>query len=499
MKLNRDISIILSEEDGPAIRLAELIQGLGGSCRIAATFDEGIGLLREYTRGFLLFEAGREKSKIDSSLEKLLNNPHFFAVPTIFIAPDANQYLSTLRERLYSCITLSTPYDANSLAGAFRHLETNLRPVPICAPPPESPPPVTQESQDEDLPWPHELYEQHTSVLDLFFSMGKKFELHKRDLGGRHYAKAVRERLITYHEYLPKDGEVLSFTTDFMEQLGQSSRIYVHRLAMANHLILSSVDTLSPGIREIAKEAGLAYSIGVRQERQKLFQSDYSTDRDLRRYVSLGLKQSAEILGEKLKAEEASIIVATAARLLNFEEAVTDQEHSLAASSLLASDLIERYCWRMGMWSATGCRRLLSKCRSGQFKEIHPLILCCMMKLVMEAGVAHVKGKQTAKEDKGDNQLHERQVHISCLTPGMRLSRPLYAVDGRSILSDDLVLDQDSIWRLWRLSSVRALGSPHVFTWSEEEQDEQQLSEEELAMAQFQENESISSISSRDE
>lgn len=469
MKLNRDISIILSEEDGPAIRLAELIRELGGSSRIATNLDEGMALLRDYPRAFLLLEAGRERNRVESSLERLLSDPNFFAVPTIFIAPDAPHYIASLKERLHSFVTLSSPYDAHTLAAAFRHLESNLRPPPIWAPPPEEPS-APEPQSDEELPWPHELYEQFSSVLDLFFSMGRKLELHRKDIGGRTYAKAVRERLITDHEYLPDEGEVLSYAREFLSSLSHAQRVHAHRLAIGNHLILGSL-SLSPNIRASAKIAGIALTLGVRKERQSIFQADYSNDRDLRRHISLGLKESAELLSDKLQAEDASIMVATAARLLNFEEAVTDQEHSLVASSLLATDLIERYCWRSGMWSAIGCRRLLNKCRSGQIKEIHPIVLCCLMKLVMEAGVAHARGKKGSPAEEGDHQLHERQVHISRLTPGMRLSRPLYTVDGRSILSNDLVLDPDAIWRLWRLSSVRALSSPHVFTWSEEDGD----------------------------
>ena len=56
----------------------------------------------------------------------------------------------------------------------------------------------------------------------------------------------------------------------------------------------------------------------------------------------------------------------------------------------------------------------------------------------------------------------ELRVALSSLRPGMRLSQPVLAFDGRMILDSDLKLDPDLIWRLWELAAKRPLNSPVI-------------------------------------
>ena len=56
----------------------------------------------------------------------------------------------------------------------------------------------------------------------------------------------------------------------------------------------------------------------------------------------------------------------------------------------------------------------------------------------------------------------EQRVQLASLTPGMRLSQPLRSLDGKEILSPDLTLDEDLIWRLWQLAAIRPLYHPVV-------------------------------------
>ena len=59
-------------------------------------------------------------------------------------------------------------------------------------------------------------------------------------------------------------------------------------------------------------------------------------------------------------------------------------------------------------------------------------------------------------------ESNETKVAIESLQPGMKLTRPIFSFDGRKVLSGNLVLDHDLIWRIWQLSALRPLNGPLV-------------------------------------
>jgi hypothetical protein len=69
---------------------------------------------------------------------------------------------------------------------------------------------------------------------------------------------------------------------------------------------------------------------------------------------------------------------------------------------------------------------------------------------------------EAARQLRNPVDENERRISMSELTPGMQLSRPIVAMDGKEILSSDIKLDEDLIWRLWQLSAIRPLNAPVI-------------------------------------
>ena len=57
-------------------------------------------------------------------------------------------------------------------------------------------------------------------------------------------------------------------------------------------------------------------------------------------------------------------------------------------------------------------------------------------------------------------QAGESKVTLSALQPGMRLMRPVVSTDGTLLLPENVVLDDDIIWKLWRLAAIKPLYTP---------------------------------------
>lgn len=178
----------------------------------------------------------------------------------------------------------------------------------------------------------------------------------------------------------------------------------------------------------------------------------------------------------ELKAPEIGNLMATFGRLVGREEAVNDSPISLVASAMMAADIADRVCFQSGHWNPRRTYSFMKRVKSGQLIDLHPAVLCCTVKFLNEAIEANPHTMILTKHLRNDPRLQkaaqawkeqtvaqdEKKVALVNLMPGMRLSRPVVTYDGREILSSDVKLDQDLIWRLWQLSTVRPLNGPVV-------------------------------------
>jgi hypothetical protein len=113
---------------------------------------------------------------------------------------------------------------------------------------------------------------------------------------------------------------------------------------------------------------------------------------------------------------------------------------------------------------------------SGKLRDLHPAVTCCLAKFLSEAlaksNPAHLIRKDIREnvdliEKARTNReqpvaANETKITLDQLLPGMKLSQPLFAFDGKQLLEEDLTLDQDLIWRIWQLSALRPINAPVI-------------------------------------
>ena len=114
--------------------------------------------------------------------------------------------------------------------------------------------------------------------------------------------------------------------------------------------------------------------------------------------------------------------------------------------------------------------------KSGSLSDLHPLVSACAFKFLSETISTNPASFIVPKHLRDDPMLleaarrtreqqiesNETKVAIESLQPGMKLTRPIFSFDGRKVLSGNLVLDHDLIWRIWQLSALRPLNGPLV-------------------------------------
>jgi len=197
----------------------------------------------------------------------------------------------------------------------------------------------------------------------------------------------------------------------------------------------------------------------------------------LRAELSSKIKDSALAVMQDLSLDKESRIISVMARLVAREIKPADDNLSIFASALMAADASDRIFYSSGSWNPRRAYALLNRLKNGESADIHPTVVCCLVKIVAEAIAARTPVYLLPKELRRNKILrdelmsqarqpvskNEKRVPLASLSPGMTLARALIGLDGKEILAPDILLDQDLIWRIWQLSAVKPLRSAIVF------------------------------------
>jgi hypothetical protein len=231
-------------------------------------------------------------------------------------------------------------------------------------------------------------------------------------------------------------------------------------------------------VKENVKLCGFLYAWSFAASNPLLLQRPYYDEESdsFRIELCSRIKDSAMSILSELRLEDSSKIVATMARIIGKEQNPTEDDMSVIASALMAADLCSRVCYFGGPWNPRKAHALLTTLKKAPPSEIHPTVLSCMVKIIAEALASRTPIVSLRKDLRFNKEFREhirselrkpvakgeRRVPLASLTPGMRLSQPLRSLDGQEILSPDLTLDEDLIWRLWQLAAIRPLYHPIV-------------------------------------
>jgi hypothetical protein len=311
----------------------------------------------------------------------------------------------------------------------------------------------------------------------LIFSQSALLKLGNRSFRANEYVQALRSQNFKLKDYLPQEEKVSIAITDFTSSVDKWSCSHIHRTAFMSYKIIEALN-LGAEITNAAKTSAFLYSWNFAGESPSLLKRDYNmtSGEEMRAQLCGRIKDSADRIFKELTMSTASEIAGLVGCQIGYEQTVNDTPISIAASAIVASDMVDRLCWSMDYWNPRAVNRILRQIKNGELKEIHPSVVSCLVAFLTQSRSSreifllvpkHIRNNkelqefaQSIKNQKIDRD--ERKVPISALAPGMRLSRPVFAFDGEQVLCEDLILDEDLIWRLWQLSTVRPLNTPLV-------------------------------------
>lgn len=487
--------VIIESQRGFSEKIRDYLQTKGVSSHALGNMNEVSKSLLSLVMPIILVELPENSDAMARLLEDYTKIHNVKNYPLIVIGRNACSFEDQLNSDFELALCFNKPTNNADILEALNYIADNFSfptqenmPSPSKAmdssgaahqpivPPPPSAKKTQVEELDETLP-ASELYASFSSIPNLFFDELNKYNLLTKDFNGKKYVTFNNENSAENKDYWTTDDVSSKAFQEIADKLPKFLLTRIHRVAYLSNQIIGQI-TQDPALIEEAKQAAALFNWSLMNEQKVFFKKDYMTlkSKAFRKDLCSKVKDSAMKCAIDLSKAKVADIIAKIGKYIGREEQVTEDPTSIVASTIAAVDMVDRAVWQNNHFNPRAAYKIMVMAKSGQLSEFHPVVLCCIIKLLSEALASNIKMFLIPRKQKLDPVLveaakqtreqtlnaGERKVEINELTPGMRLSRPLIAFDGREILDKDMVLDQDLIWRIWQLSMVRALNAPLV-------------------------------------
>lgn len=416
--------------------------------------------------------------------KELISHADLHRYPLILGGTEVDSYENILNQHFVLATSLNAPLSNNDILEAIGYVVRSYHKLAAKK--------QTSEGKEPELPSAlsipveeapevpvieHPAYKRGADIPEVFFEALENLRIPVGALGGALYPHGIQEEMARQQNLLPQDRQLQDAARSICTDVGKWGRLHLYRTSFICRNILTALK-VSDEYQEQAKAALFLFAQSFAGEKPDLLRREYFDARHttLRRELCSRIKDSAMTVALELKSPEVGNLIAVLGRLVGREEGVTDTAPSVMASAIMAADITDRICFQSGFWNPRRTYSFMKKIKNGQMADFHPEVLCCVVKFLNEAMNGHPQAFVLAKHIRNNPGLkraaeawkeqkltaEEKKVALINLMPGMRLSRPVMSYDGREILSSDVKLDQDLIWRLWQLSTVRPLNGPLV-------------------------------------
>jgi hypothetical protein len=487
MNITHDIQILqLAPELPPQLREFLIQKGL--PTYISQDLGAVTASLSAFPNPILLVCCGDNIDFAFECTKRLIGQKDIHRFPLALVGKDVDSYENILNKHFVLATTISTPCANSDILEAIQYIVRTYpkqkgsiegTAIEEIAPLPPIKPTLSEALKISEAPpiLAHSGYKEYEGIPELFFAEIEKLKIGKDGIGGLLYPRGLSELFLKSGDFLPTEPKFDEAVRTVTMDAGKWGRLHLYRVSYICSKLATAIN-LPTEILSQLKTSIFLFPYSFIGENSDLLKREYHEAKysAFRRELCSRVKDSAMHAALTLQAPEVGNLLATLGRLIGREEAANDSNLSIAASLLMAGDLADRVCFQSGHWNPRRAYMLLKKIRSEQLTDVHPRVLCALVKFLSEAVTSHPfafvvprhlrndpKLQRAAKEWSDQKvQPFEKKVPLVSLMPGMRLSRPVITYDGREILSGDLTLDQDLIWRLWQLSSVRPVNGPLV-------------------------------------
>jgi len=296
----------------------------------------------------------------------------------------------------------------------------------------------------------------------------------KKHFNGDIYVQVRDPSSFLEKDYLPERAAYRKAIEKLEEECSQWERSHFHRTAYATYNILQSVN-IEHSFVDTARAASILYFFPTGISTEKITRTPYirGTQSTIKKTILKSFRANAASFNEQGDLRDLAPIIEKIATIFDTERSIPNPSSSneknlnKIASTIILTDLVDRECWHDHYWDSTPTYAIVRWIESSEGKNLDSDVVWAFMRFLVETLEAtppqYVITKEKRKEllkstpAKQNNAHGENRLKISQLTPGMRLAKPLLTYDGKQVLDNDIHLDHNLIWRIWRLASLYPL------------------------------------------
>ncbi len=467
-KKNTVAEIVVVKVTDPPLRLYDLLTRSGHELKEVRDFGHAKSILSECRNPALLIWGSNKDEESTELAQRLITSKEFINHTLILVGSNAARHHieltkvypvvaaldnTTALQEIVSVVNQAIEFAATHDAGP-RTPSGRIEKV------------VKDKIFKSNAPLAQPILEQALA----FSSGGKR-------LRGEDFVLSFHPDFFSRGELVPKNPRAKDYLDRLLLELPRPAREYVQRVAFVTDQFMQALE-ISEALNESARTAASLFADALK-DRGELLRNDYldSSETDLRSELVARYKRSARKIADETGDTEAAEILLSMSECIAGNE-LFDNQRALVASSIIASDIIARACWKSGKWNQTGIYSTLSKLRRPASVTLHPKVLSCVILFLAEASNSEasillypklppqIRERLKAFRTTCPVQVEagEKVVPITGLAPGMCTSRPVYDCEGTTIVEANMALDFDLILRLWQLSAIKPLLMPVVVT-----------------------------------
>ncbi len=460
--------VLLQESEALPSKLRAAMKSRGHTTQVPHSRRDVPELLPISSNPLLMVYTGEQHERTDETVDWLLGQHALMRFPLVLIGDRATAFERKLGQAFQISVTLDLPCERSEILSALTFVQRAVRDrTESAVGPAQQQPPLTAERPASEASAP-----RRTSTL---IKEIEALDLLAKPIGGRELSRVKSDEVIPGTDHLPAGQSARRAIADLSSAVGQQNTALLHRVAFAGHRLGQALRVPEEYL-EPTKASAFLMKLSIPTSARDQWSQNYVRSDDLRARLAESIRKSGEAISGELKLFAAADITNQAAQIIEGVTPIGEDDLSIAASAVVAGDLIERMCRTNGVWNPRGAYKLFNWIRDDQLRGFHPKVLGSIIKMLVEAigstTIAVMVPKHirldpelNVRADKVKNYVageHELTLPISALTPGMRLAQPICAFDGRTVLQPDLTLDHDLIWRIWQLSAIRPINQPLV-------------------------------------
>lgn len=420
--------------------------------------EEVLDLVKQDELERLIIDASGGDVEVSSRIVELSGAEILYKIPAYFFGHQAAARSAVLKKQFTNFHAIDIPFHLST----FVELIESFGQV---APKPSEEPEISQVEQEDTPPdttppkLPLKIKPASTAALLSLASIGQLSEFDDNDILSAHPQKT---------KILP----ALATVTKANPWLG----LHARRVTALNSMMSESLHFSEEHTHAI-QACGLLLGWGLIEAHASVARQDFfllNTTEQVQSWAA-SFRPSIEFLRVNFDEKTASIGQAFV-QLLEGTNGTFPPEIEHGAQCLLVTELADRACWVNGMWNSYGAYRTLKSLRKGRLFSVQRQVAESAGRVLAEIvskrltgtelwipGIPDIYPLQLTPEEAESQAVevfgveHLQNIELFDLQPGMRLARPVIALDGRLILTANVALDEDLIWRLWQLTTVRPL------------------------------------------